>query len=86
MAGFQVWYQDADRHFSLVTSFSSEKADFDNAYLNLVRKIPHYLEVIKYVQWHNNAFSIELKLNLSTNIVHYEDLHGHNALKGILYF
>ena len=71
MAGFKVWYQDADWRFSPATAFSSEKAKFDNAFLNLVMKTLFYLEVINYVQWHNNDFAIERKLNMSTRIVHY---------------
>jgi len=70
VSGFQKWFRSSKGDKNLMKASWVDKA---------LRKrladphLPCVQEFFRYVQWHNNAFSLSHAMNIPTLIVHYKD-------------
>eukprot|EP00957_Ditylum_brightwellii_P082874 6300657-Ditylum_brightwellii.AAC.1 len=63
------------------TSFDDETTTsssrlLDKEIIQRMKKVPCYNDFLRYIQWHNLAFTTTLNLSLPTLVIHYEDYEG----------
>jgi hypothetical protein len=66
--GFQRWCQQMDRNNKV-----SQSRWVDDKLALLMKAIPCQEEFLRYVQWHNLAFSVTRDMGIPTHMIHYHD-------------
>jgi hypothetical protein len=67
--GFRDYCASID---NLYTANEQKIIFLDDEILNLIRKVPCHEDFIRYIEWHNLAFSTAADLDLPTYVLHYE--------------